>query len=342
MRITHRMITNRYSKSLNNLSYQLDKMNNKVVTGRAFANSSENTAAAIKGFQLRRDLARNEGYTANIEHARATLTNTESALMHLQELAQNALVKIRSGQNSTNSTGERKIVATELRNIQEQMLQTLNSTASDQYYFGGQNTDRKPFTVDGGKLHYNGYPLDLPLPPPATPADNEALAQKLASQSRSLDIGLGVRIDPITGAVDENTVFHYSIPGIQVSGHGTTDLGGLTASNNLYDLLGQIADRLETEPFEGKETDLLYGHFKEQSAGLLRNLTDVGTKTAYLDFFKDRLEIQDLNSTKRQQEVEGIDPKRVYVEFKSMDVAYNAALQMGTKIIQPSIFNFMS
>ena len=36
------------------------------------------------------------------------------------------------------------------------------------------------------------------------------------------------------------------------------------------------------------------------------------------------------------------DPAETIIYFKSQEAAYNAALQMGTKIIQPSIFDYMN
>jgi len=183
MRITNKMITTKYIRSLNTLSTDLDKLNTQISSGRAFTKSSENTSAAIKAFQIRRDLSKTEGYEANIQHAQSSLTNTESALTHMQSLFQEAKDKILIGNTGTSSADERKIVATELRSIQDQLLQALNSKAADVYYFGGTNTDNPPFTLDvDGKLAYNGYPLNEPLKyeiPPGTPADNEALIDTL-------------------------------------------------------------------------------------------------------------------------------------------------------------------
>lgn len=90
MRITNKMITAKYIRSVNTLSYDLDKLNTKVASGRAFSKASENTSAAVKAFQIRRDLSKTEGYQLNITHAKSTLINTESTLNHINELIQNA------------------------------------------------------------------------------------------------------------------------------------------------------------------------------------------------------------------------------------------------------------
>ena len=73
-----------------------------------------------------------------------------------------------------------------------------------------------------------------------------ALDAALRSDSLYVDIGLNARFDPVTGQTDRNTVFTYSIPGIQVTGSGTTLIHGKETSNNLYDLLGEIASEFES------------------------------------------------------------------------------------------------
>ncbi|MBR0597521.1 flagellar hook-associated protein FlgL [Sinanaerobacter chloroacetimidivorans] len=341
MRITNKMITNKYIRTVNTLSYDLDKLNTQVASGRKFMKASENTSAAVKAFQIRRDMSSVEGYQANIEHANASLTNAESALNHMEELMQEAREKILAAQNGTNSQEERKVIATQIKNIQQQLLQTLNSQASDVYYFGGSNTDTPPFSIDTatGSLMYNGNILNDIV----SGSDEE---KALASDSMYVDIGLGLQIIPDPNdltktIVDPKSVFQYTLPGINIVGSGTTTVDGVTVSNNLYDLLGQIASGLESDTYTYESVDILYGQFTKTSAQIVYGLTEVGAKTSYLEFMKGRYETSTLNNQERQLSIEGADPTSTIIKFKSQEVAYQAALQMGTQIIQPSIFDYL-
>ncbi|MDD3168001.1 MAG: hypothetical protein PHC91_00875, partial [Eubacteriales bacterium] len=289
-----------------------------------------------KACQIRRDLSRTEGYQANIKHAQSSVTNTESTLSHMEELIQEAKVKIMIGSTGTSSGDERKIVATELRSIQNQLLQSLNSQASDVYYFGGSNTDEAPFTLDAnGKLEYNGILLSTNI---ATEMDT---LNDYRKDSMYVDIGLGLRMNGTD--VDRGSVFQYSIPGINVVGSGTTTLEDNTVvSNNLYDLLGQIATELESGSYSTSVVNELSGKLNEAAKEIIYNMTEVGSRNSYLEFMADRFETRTLDLQENQVNVEGADPASTIIRFKSQEVAYNAALQMGTKIIQPSIFDFMS
>ncbi len=337
MRITNKMVTRQYIHSLNRSAIELNRLNLQVTSGRKYMRASEDTSSAIQAFRIRKDMSRIEGYQANITHAKASLTNAESALSQVEESVKTAIEKIILGLNGPQSETERAIIAKELRTIQDQVLQLLNSTASDSYYFGGTNTEEKPFTIDAsGNLCYNGQNLNLPSTP-----GNEALFKALEEDSLFLDIGLNMQFDPVTGEIDRSTAFGYSVPGITVMGRGLTNINGEDIPNNLYNLLGAIADEFESDSYTYDRADALFAHFKDVSRGVMRAVTEIGAKTSYLDFMSERMKDQTFNLEERQLEVEGVDPAATIIKFESQRFAYNAALQMGVHIIQPSIFDYM-
>lgn len=341
MRITNRMITAQYTRSLNNLSIELNRLNTQVASERKFAKSSEDTSSAIRAFQIRKDLAKAEGYKSNIAHAKASLTDAESALSHIEELLKTSKEKIIFALNGTQSEAERAIVATELRNIQDQLFQTLNSNSSGSYYFGGTNTSERPFEIKDGKLQYNGYSLDLPLPDDS-PIDNADLFEFLEKDSMFVDIGLGISFDKLTGKIDDSTVFDYSVAGISIVGKGTVSLEGEIVSGNIYDLLGALADEFESENCSYDKANALFEFLEDAGDNISRCMTKIGAKTSYLEFMSERIEDRTFNLKERQVSTEGIDPAAAIIEFESQRFAYAAALQMGTKVIQPTIFDFMS
>jgi flagellar hook-associated protein 3 FlgL len=278
MRITNRLVTEKYLRSVNNIATELDRLNNQVVTGKKFTKASENTPAAVKAFQIRKDIARVEGYQSSIRHAQSTLNNAESSVMKIQELLHDAREKIVQGLNGTNSGEEREIISTHLRQLQNQMLQLLNANAADVYYFGGNSVRQEPFSVDSeGNLMYNCKDGDELIPvalkdivtedDPLTPdKDEAALYKELMNAGLFVDIGMGIRSDdppPSTPYVDRNSVFTYTLPGLEITGAGTvTAKEGATereVSANIYDLLGEIADKFASSDYTYNETNELFG-----------------------------------------------------------------------------------
>lgn len=336
MRITTRMSTTRYTKSLNNLSSGLDNLNNQITSGRKFSKASVNTSAAITAFQLRRDISKIEGYQSNIAYAQDTLSNAETSLMGINEMMQSANDDILQGKTGTMGATDRAIIAQDLRSIQDELFQSLNSSNVDSYLFGGTQTETRPFTLNGDKILYKGIDLDNIATSPS------GTLEKLKNDSLYLDIGLNLAFDPTSPQdLDSSTGFNIAIPGINFSGSGTETVDGYTVPNNLYSLIGAIAAEFESPNYSSEKVDVLYGHFKKRSLDVMMAVSEVGSKTSYLDFMSNRLDSETANMEIRQVAVEATDIPKTIIDFKSQEMAYNAALQMGAKIIQPSIFDFM-
>ncbi|MDR1246296.1 MAG: hypothetical protein LBK57_04635 [Clostridiales Family XIII bacterium] len=279
MRITNRIVTEKYLRSVNNIAVELDRLNNQVTTGKKFTKVSEDTPAAVKAFQIRKDIARVEGYKSSVQHANGMLSNAESSIMKVQELLHDSREKIIQGLNGTQSSEEREIISTHIKNLQQQMLQLLNSNSADVYYFGGNSVRQEPFSVaEDGSLQYRVKDGDdyrwIKLKDLATednPAtankDESALYKELMNSGLFVDIGMGIRSENIppspspSAYVDRNSVFTYTLPGIEITGVGTTtsEITGKQVSTNIYDLLGEIADSFASSEYTYDETNELFG-----------------------------------------------------------------------------------
>lgn len=343
MRITYRMMTSRYSNNLNSLSTDLDKLNTQVATGRKYARTSEDVSSAVRGYQIRRNLSKVEGYQDNIKHSQDFLTNSESTLGQIQSSLAEVTDKVLQGMNSTQSDDDRKIIARELRTIQDQLLETMNTSVSDVYLFGGTN-DKKPFSLDAttGKLMYNGNLVD-DLDESTVPKKEEL--DRLKSDKLYVDIGLGVNFEA-SGEINPSSVFNYSVPGISFVGNGINDtvIPGEDVSNNLYNLIGRIADEFEKEgtDYSYDKADSLYGLYQVNMQKTYQATTQIGAQSNYLKFMTSRYETQNFNLQERQTQVEGVDAAYTYIAFQSQKVAYQAALQMGQSVVQQSVFDYMS
>ena len=182
MRITNNMMTSKYTRQLSSLESAVNDSTTKVASGSALSKFSDNTTASVRAYKIRSTLGNVGSYQSNISHAGTYLTDAESAMNNVEDIYQYAMNKIIQGQNSTQSEEDRSIIASELRSLQEEMLSSLNTSASGTYLFGGTNTSSEPFTVDAttGKLAYNGYVLDT--------LTNTATIESLTEGSRYLDL----------------------------------------------------------------------------------------------------------------------------------------------------------
>jgi len=346
MRVTNKMLTSRYTRDLNKSLSNLNTLAQQVETGRKFFKGSEDPIGAVKAYRLRREYLKNEDYLTNIQEADSILTSAESNLMGINKNLEGVYVSYLKGMTGTMGKEEREIVSKELARIQESMITTLNSQFNDKYLFGGSSMSEPPFEVKNDGLYYKGINMSIADQNAAngTPEKEAYLKlQELSKENMFIDLGLSLQVDN-TGKVNENSVFDLSIPGINFIGYGKTTINGKEVSNNIYDLISNIRTELEKDDssFSIDELTPYITNFDKQKNESLKQITNLGSKTNYIDFLKTRTDDNNLNLTKKIKSVEFVDPAEAIMNWKMQEYAYNAALQMGTKLIKPSFIDFMN
>ena len=413
MRVTSKMMQRTYLKNVNSLTSGTQNSLNQLSSGMKLFKASENTAAAVKAYQVRTSLNRNEGYTSNLSHADAVLTSSESVLLGIEDRLKEAKAKITQALNTTNSDSERATIATELASIQDQIFQAMNSNDSGFYIFGGSNSDSKPFDTDAnGNLTYNGHTLaDLPNDP------TDTTVHALSHDALYLDVGLAPELDENENIIS-STVFEYSITGIDVMGYGKTvaspgkatasntaltvsggytgladatftykttadgvaeagwynadgelvdlaDVGltvsgtaasgdtidakaGDVVSSNLYDILGELINEFNKKDgasgsagYSVDRAENLLEVFDTAVATVTTQLTNIGSKTSYIEYSQNRIETLDINLNQKQADIEDVNYAEAFTTFTSLYTSYQAALNVGSKIIGPSLFDYM-
>lgn len=360
MRITNKMITNRYTRDLNNSLEKLNNLSQKVETGRKFMNGYEDPIGAIKAYRFRRDYYKNEDYLGNLQEADSTLLSAESNLMGLNKNLKTVYTKYLKGENGTVALEDREIITNELRNIQDSIVATLNSDFNDKYLFSGNSMEESPFTTkvmpDGySQLFYKG--VNVSIADENAPAGSDAKKAydalcELSKENNYLDLGLSMKVEEIAGknVIDKNTVFDLGMPGINFLGFGQLknkdgteikDKGGNYISTNIYDLITNIRKELDKPSIDYEELNKYTGGFDKQNVSMLKQITSIGAKTQYLDFLKSRTTDNNLNLNKKMFETECVKPEVAIMDWKMQEFTYTAALQMGTKVIQPSFLDYM-
>lgn len=337
MRITTNAILRNYRSNLNQSLTNLDSARTKVMTGRQFNSVSENPANALRAATLERKYVRNMDYLNTVKDAQSFQDAQEDAAMQISNLALD-LTK-RYGLEALNSTNQsidtRKTYATAWRGAQESMLLSLNASYEGKYVFAGGDGQNPPFKLETdaatGKqtLTYRGVDVSDPA--------NAGILDELSKEAQYVDLGFGLSIDGTTNKVDPSSAFNTSLPGINLVGFGTEG----NDPKNMVLLAGQIADALETEPFDMETYSRLLGKFEEGRNNVLENVTTLGTKTEFLTTTKDRLETNEISLSKQLDNVVNVDMAGAITDFSWAQYAYNASLKVGTTILSPSFIDFM-
>lgn len=339
MRITTNMMSNKYIKNLNKSANEMNYLNEKVSTGRKFFKGSEDPVSAIKAYKLRREYRSTEMYDTNIKDVDSFLTTAETNLTEISDNLETVYKSYLKGINGTMGSDDREIIAKELDNLQKSILASLNGKFSDRYVFGGTSKDEIPFTLNAsGELLYKGVNVN----------SNDAALEQLSKEVINIDLGLGMTFNG--GNLNQDTVFNISMSGISFMGYGEAvdengiiklDSEGKPVPNNLYTLVGKIKDALRSDDYSLEKITPFLDEFEDQKNQVLVSITDIGSKTNYLDFLKLRNEDNQYNLNEKLVEVEEVDKAEAIVDFSMQEYSYNAALSMGNKILQNSFIDFM-
>ena len=321
MRLTNAMMANNYLRNLNRNTKELNDLNTKVSAQRKFLKMSENPARALAAFGVRKHLSRIDMYDRTLKDAQGLLDEAEISLSSINETATNALAQVMQGVTGTSDENARKVIAQALRGYQETILGAANAKFSDKYIFGGEGFEDMPFTLSGGgDLLYQGQNVD---------------STSFGGQHRYVDIGLGLSIGG--GGVSPQSAMDTAYSGATLLGSGVDGNG---ISNNLYQLLGDIADKLDSGDLT--DMDLYIDKLEARSDDVRMQYVGIGERANYVSFFADRLNREKIAAATKQNDLESLSLEEGVLQFSEQELVYNACLQMGTKILQPSLLDYLS
>ncbi len=321
MRLTNAMMSNNYLRNLNRNTKELSDLNTKVSAQRKFLKMSEDPASALAAFGVRKHLSRIEMYNRSLKESQGLLDEAEISLSSINDTVTNALEKVMHGVTGTSDENARKVIAQALRGYQESILGAANAKFSDKYIFAGEGFEDMPFTLDGaGNLRYHGQNVDT---------------GSFGSEHRYVDIGLGLSISG--GVVSPQSAMDTAYSGAALLGTGVDGNG---ISNNLYQLLGDIAGKLESGDLTNM--DLYIQKLESRSDNVRMQYVGIGERANYISFFADRLDRERIAAATKQNELESLGLEEGIMQFSEQELVYNACLQMGTKILQPSLLDYLS
>lgn len=299
----------------------MSNTNTLIAAKRKYMHFSDDPANAMRAMKVRVGITRVDVYTENLFDAKDILSQYESTISNINTLMTEAVVQVSQGMTGTGDASVRKAVASALRGFQESILAAANTQFAGDYIFGGDNVGEKPFDIGpDDKLTYKGQPVDTGT---------------FDAEERYIDIGIGVEFDG-SGKVILGSAMNIALSGAELLGTGV-DGDGIT--NNIYNLLGMLADKFENNDMT--DVDTYYKKLQGMADDIRIQYVGIGEKTNYITFFTERLNSEQTNLLVKQNRLESMDLAEGITAFGEQELAYNACLQMGTKILQPSLLDFL-
>ncbi len=376
-RVTNTAMNRNFSTAVNDVHSKLNKAMNKISSGRAYESAAENPLAYYEGKKLDnkfQDLQSKLGLIGDIKHR---LEEQETGAYSIQTKlaeAQKRMIYIRS---SNNNEGDQTVETIRQDFLQKGqfMANCLNGQYEDYYVFGGSDVTTPPFSLsdDGKELTFtHQFPGETAATTMTMKLENGALTfsgtdkdgnktnadqtvdniLKAMREQGRVDVGYGdisnrdTLLDTFTGGLNVLT----GLTSDALKGMSDTDAKDLIKERLLDSpifLLGQAVQTCDDRLAGGSSQD-----FSDQMGELIDKATkthslvgtvysDIGNKWAILDGLEDKHKKTSQNLQEQYKDKLGADPYESITEMFSYQYSYSAALQIGSKLMQSSLFDFL-
>lgn len=279
------------------------KYQNQLNSGHLISKPSDDPFKSARTMELLDGISSNKRYKENLDEGIGWLSTIDSALGQIGDALQTVREKTIEGGNGAYGPTERKALADHLSALKDQIFTIGNSAYDGRYIFGGDKTTQPPFIKDAsGKIIYNGSEVGLPR-----------------------EMSAGVNID-------------IAARGSSFSNSPTTP-----AEGGIFKVLSQVVDKLNNNevPTDLLGNDLTPGTLDYEITNILRLRSQAGANYQRLTDMSTKNENESFNMTTLLAKTYDIDFAEKIMEFKMMESVYTASLQTSSKIMQPSILDFL-
>lgn len=162
MRVTNSMMINNLMRNLNKNLGRMDHLQQKMASGKQFIRPSDDPIGVSRSLRLNTEVATMEQYRRNTDDTQSWLDTTEIALNNIASILHRANELTVQAASETNSIDERNAIASEIKELRNQLVQIGNASYAGSYIFSGYKTDKALFDSDG-KYYLGGGTTRLTL-----------------------------------------------------------------------------------------------------------------------------------------------------------------------------------
>lgn len=302
MRVSQSMLSNNMLRNLSNSYSNLGKYMDQLSTGKKVNKPSDDPVVAMKGMDYRSQVTEVEQYQRNISEVHNWMDNSDSAL----DKATQALQRLRElavqGSNGTYEEGQRKNIAAEVDQLKDHLIDIANTKVNDKYLFNGTGTTGS-INVDGDSV-----------PPVTTNGEGDVTA-------------VATNTDSVLIEVLDGTKLKANVDGTKVFG------------SDFFTQIEEFSNALKGNNSEGAEQAI--ANLDKHINNVVNERADLGARMNRLDLIENRVADQEIAATKMMSDNEDADMEKVIMNLTTQESIHRAALSAGSRIIQPTLLDFL-
>lgn len=346
MRITNMMMINSMNYTL---SRNLESMNTQYIqmsTGKSFQKASDNPVAASKSMLYTSELSEIEQYQSNASDATSRLSVIEASINSAEEILERTRELTVQAANETLSSEDLSAIAAEIIELNDQLMEISNTTYAGQSLFGGYNVTENPFvTNEDGMLLYNDEALILTGPYSDEMSDEDILA--LYDDYDDIQVLSNESDENLIYRIGDNSEVDVNVEGQELFGTGETSTFSVMKKIEMA-MLGKTSYKeidASTTPPTINKIDLnmssLIGELDNCLDNIRATKAEVGARQSYVELSTSRLNQDYYTYTALLSANEDADIAEVSMNLANAESVYNASLAAGSKIILPTLADFI-
>ncbi|MBK3494826.1 flagellar hook-associated protein FlgL [Viridibacillus sp. YIM B01967] len=304
MRTTQTMLASNMLRNLNNSYNKMGKLQQQIASGSRLTRPSDDPVAAIKAMGYRTDLTKNAQFLKNMDEVTGFLDATDDALSQVADAIKRVKDLVIQAANDTNTDEERGKIKQEIDQIRQQVRDIANTQSGEKYIFSGTKTLEPLF---------------------ANSTANAGAGELATLQGNNKQVIIEV-YNGVTLGVNTN---------------------GADLFKNIDNLMSEVqtklndTDALNAGTLSGTEIGSLLTDIENEHNEVLGALAQVGAKQNRVEMMTDRLTAQEVSVTKQLSINEDVDYEKVISQLITEESVHRAALSVGSRIIQPTLVDFL-
>ena len=307
MRITNNYLNNNLLLNLGVSQERMAKLQNQLSTGLKISRPSDDPTGIESALRLKNSIANVQQWKANASEGLSYMDSADSTLQDMGTILHRASELAVQGANGTMTTEDREKVALEIDQLKEHLVQLANTKVGDKYIFSG-TANVEPFPQGEYKTGAEGA---------------ETWQWVGAGDEVEYPVGSNIRL-----AITVNGKDLFSVK----EENGTMEIGLLKSFEKL-------SNALRTSNNEDLQASI--SELDAHSDNIVSSRALLGARTNRMESIENQLDATLFHLTKNYSDIMDADMASTMIEFKTVENAYTAALSVGSRIIQPSLVDFM-
>jgi len=306
-RVTQQTIQRSTLANLQTNLAAMSALQNKLSSTKNITKPSDDPAGTASAITLRSALRANEQHSRNIADGNGWLTMIDNALQDsLSSLGRARDLTVQGGNSDVLSAAGREALAVEIEGLRDSLLSQANTSYLGRSVFAGTSNAGVAVTVTA-------------VPDP-----------DVLGSTRTYTV-TGVSTASVMRRIDADTQVRVDVDGAKAFGEDTA------SSSSVFATLDRIAKKLRAGTDVSTELTTLDVH----RDAMLGQLAGVGARQSLVLTAQTRALDTKTELLSQLTTIEDVDLPATIIELQMQEVAYQAALGAASRVMQPTLMDFL-